>query len=96
MERLDKEGIGDNMSENKELQRFGINAPSKDRACVLLGNEMVTVEYFLDHLALDIAEELKEIKQGTKKREETTIDLDMKVLNSLSSAVNALANFRNS
>lgn len=84
------------MEENNNLQRLRVTRASQKRTGVLCDNEILTLEFFVDDLGLNIAEELEEIRQGKKKREETNIDLDVKVLNSLSNAVNALANYKKS
>lgn len=55
-------------------------------------NQIVTLELLIDNLGLDVAEDLRAIEKGEKKMEETNICLKIKVLNSLSNAVNALAN----
>lgn len=55
-------------------------------------NQIVTLEILVDNLGLDVAENLRAIEKGEKKKEETNICLKIKVLNSLSNAVNALAN----
>lgn len=84
------------MEKNNNLQRLSVTRASQKRTGILCDNEILTLEFFVDDLGLNIAEELEEIRQGKKKREETNIDLDVKVLNSLSNAVNALANYRKS
>lgn len=84
------------MEKNNNLQRLSVTRASQKRTGVLCDNEILTLEFFVDDLGLNIAEELEEIRQGKKKRKETNIDLDIKVLNSLSNAVNALANYKKS
>ena len=80
----------------QKLQRFSTLTTSKERLGVLSDNKILSIEFFVDSLGLDIAEEMEEIRQGKKKKEETNIELEIKVLNSLSNAVNALANYRKS
>lgn len=55
-------------------------------------NQIVTLEFLVDNLGLDVAEDMRAIEKGEKKQEETNICLKLKVLNSLSNAVNALSN----
>lgn len=84
------------MKEDK-TQRLLTERTSQKRIGLLNQNsEIVSLEFFVDDIGLDIVEELEEIRQGKKKIEETDIQLNIKVLNSLSNAVNALANYKNS
>lgn len=55
------------------------------------GCEPYYVEDYIQHLALDVAESYSEIEKGEKKREETNIDLQMQVLDSLSNSLKALS-----
>lgn len=71
-------------------QRFTTSKVSVMRTGIMDQNRILTIETYADNLALDIVEELMEIRQGEKTREETPIDLNMEVLNSLSGAINAL------
>ncbi len=80
----------------KELQRFSTTQTSEERLGVLSENRILSLEYFVDSIGLDIAEEMEAIRQGRKKKEETQIELEIQVLNSLSNAVNALANYKRS
>lgn len=73
-----------------EKQRLSITKIGKRRVGLVENNEILTIETYADNLALDIVEELIAIRQGEKTRDSTTIDLDIKVLNSLSSAIRAL------
>lgn len=79
-----------------DIQRFATKETSAERLGVLSENKILSIEYFVDSIGLDIAEELEQIRQGTKKQEETHIELEIEVLNSLSNAVNALANYKKS
>lgn len=79
-----------------EIQRLATKKTSSERVGVLSENKILSIEYFLDSIGLDIAEELEQIRQGTKKQEDTHIELEIEVLNSLSNAVNALANYKKS
>lgn len=58
---------------------------------VIEGCEPCYVEDYIQHLALDVAESYSEIEKGEKKREETNIDLQMQVLDSLSNSLKALS-----
>ena len=79
------------MAANKpEKQRFTTSKVSVMRTGIMDENRILTIETYADNLALDVVEELMEIRQGEKTREETTIDLNMEDLNSLSGAINAL------
>lgn len=82
--------------EKEKFQRLSVVRSSQKRTGILVDNEILTLEFFVDDLGLNIVEELEEIRQGKKKKEETNIDLDIKVLNSLSNAVNALAAYKGS
>lgn len=73
-----------------EKQRLSITKIGKRRVGLVENNEILTIETYADNLALDIVEELIAIRQGEKTRDSTTIDLDIKVLNSLSGAIRAL------
>ena len=79
-----------------EIHRYLTNRTGKERLGVLNENKILSIEYFADSIGLDIVEELEQIRQGKKKKEETHIDLEIKVLNSLSNAINALANYKKS
>lgn len=79
-----------------EIQRFATKQTSSERLGILSDNKILSIEYFVDSIGLDIAEELEQIRQGTKKQEETHIELEIEALNSLSNAVNALANYKKS
>lgn len=79
-----------------DLQRFSTIQTSEERLGVLSENRILSLEYFVDSIGLDIAEEMEAIRQGRKKKEETQIELEIQVLNSLSNAVNALANYKKS
>lgn len=52
--------------------------------------EIMYVEDFLLHIALDVVESYYAIDREEKKREETNIDLQMEVLGSLSNALKSL------
>lgn len=79
-----------------DLQRFSTIQTSEERLGVLSENRILSLEYFVDSIGLDIVEEMEAIRQGRKKKEETQIELEIQVLNSLSNAVNALANYKKS
>lgn len=70
--------------EEKQIQRLATTQTSQKRLGLLSqNNEIVSLEFFVDSIGLDIAEELEAIRQGKKKKEETNIELNIKVLNSL-------------
>lgn len=54
-------------------------------------DEIYYVEDYIQHLALDVVESYSEIEKGEKKREETNIDLQIQVLDSLSNSLKALS-----
>ncbi len=54
------------------------------------GAEIMYVEDFVQNMALNVAESYIVIDKGEKSREETDIDLQMEVLNSLSNALKSL------
>ena len=71
-------------------QRFEVKKVLYKRIGIMDDNKIITIETYADNLALDIVEELKDIREGIKDRESTTIDLDLRVLDSLSRAISAL------
>lgn len=80
------------VQENKSIKRVKAKFENKrDKIGNMIDEaEVYYVEDYVQHLALDIAESYSEIKKGEKKREETNIDLQMQVLNSLSNSLKAL------
>ena len=56
-----------------EIQRYLTNRTGKERLGVLNENKILSIEYFADSIGLDIVEELEQIRQGKKKKEETGI-----------------------
>lgn len=56
-------------------------------------NEVMYIEDFIQCIAIDVVESYSEIDKGEKKREETNIDLQMEVLDSLSNALKSLGTF---
>lgn len=80
------------VQENKSIKRVKAKFENKrDKIGNMIDeDEVYYVEDYVQHLALDIAESYSEIKKGEKKREETNIDLQMQVLDSLSNSLKAL------
>lgn len=75
-----------------KMKRMKMTFKDGGKKIGLLGNneEIIPVEDFIQHIALDVVESYYEIDKGEKKREETNIDLQMEVLDSLSNALKSL------
>lgn len=78
------------MSDKKQRMQLSFKDGRKKAGLLTDNSEILYVEDFIQHIALDVVESYSEIDEGEKKREETNIDLQMQVLNSLSNALKSL------
>lgn len=80
-----------------EIERFVVTGKgTKEIGFFDEDKNFVKIDDMVGHLAINVFQSLYEIENGEKKAEETNIEMEISALNSLSNAVNALANYKKS
>ncbi len=78
------------MAGKRQRMRTTFENGRQKTGLLINGAEIMYVEDFVQNMALNVAESYIVIDKGEKSREETDIDLQMEVLNSLSNALKSL------
>lgn len=78
------------MADKRQWMRTTFEGGCRKTGLLMNGAEIMYVEDFVQNVALNVAESYIEIDKGEKSREETNIDLQMEILNSLSNALKSL------
>lgn len=78
------------MAGKRQRMRTTFENGCQKTGLLINGAEIMYVEDFVQNMALNVAESYIVIDKGEKSREETDIDLQMEVLNSLSNALKSL------
>ncbi len=78
------------MENKRQRMRTTFENGRQKTGLLINGAEIMYVEDFVQNMALNVVESYIEIDKGEKSREETGIDLQIEVLNSLSNVLKSL------
>lgn len=73
-----------------EFERYSLTNNYGTRVAVKDKDKYLKLEDFIEHIGFDIIEQYADVVNGDKKINETNLELSVKVLTALSSAVKAI------